>query len=229
MIRNAARAGIPGVKYNLTFLGVPRTDADRRAAGGADYSTFVYDRGEAGAAAHRGRAGRRRRLLGADHLLPRAGRAGGGGIQGARWRCHPQDPAMPQGKGWRGVETVLGSVDGLKRFIAIKESPYHGLNFCQGTVSEMLEKPGEEIFDVIRYFGIAQQDLQRALPQHRRRLPELPRDVHRRRRRRHAEGDARLQGGRLRRDDDAGPRAADRGRRRRASRRSRSRSATSRR
>ena len=48
---------------------------------------------------------------------------------------------------------VLGTVDGLKRFVAIAESPYHGLNFCQGTVSEMLEKPGEQIFDVIRYFG----------------------------------------------------------------------------
>ena len=32
-------------------------------------------------------------------------------------------------------------------------SKYHGLDFCQGTVSEMLRKPGEEIFDVIRYFG----------------------------------------------------------------------------
>ena len=70
-----------------------------------------------------------------------------------RMGCHPQDPGMPKGKGWRGVETVLGSVDGLKRFVSIKESPYHGLNFCQGTVSEMLAKPGEEIFDVIRYFG----------------------------------------------------------------------------
>ena len=28
-----------------------------------------------------------------------------------------------------------------------------GSNFCQGTVAEMLEKPGKEIFDVIRYFG----------------------------------------------------------------------------
>ena len=51
-----------------------------------------------------------------------------------------------------GVNRVLGSVEGLKRFIAIVDSPYHGLNFCQGTVSEMLENPGEEIFDVIRYF-----------------------------------------------------------------------------
>jgi mannonate dehydratase len=48
---------------------------------------------------------------------------------------------------------VLGSPEGLKRFVAIKESAYHGLNFCQGTVSEQLEKPGEQIFDVIRYFG----------------------------------------------------------------------------
>ena len=70
-----------------------------------------------------------------------------------RLACHPQDPGMPRGKGFRGVETVLGSVDGLKRFVSIAESPYHGLNFCQGTVSEMLEKPGEQIFDVIRYFG----------------------------------------------------------------------------
>jgi len=37
--------------------------------------------------------------------------------------------------------------------VSIKESPFHGLNFCQGTVSEQLEKPGEQIFDVIRYFG----------------------------------------------------------------------------
>ena len=60
---------------------------------------------------------------------------------------------MPPGKGFRGVETVLGSVDGLKRFVEIKASPYHGLNFCQGTVAEMLKNPREEIFDVIRYFG----------------------------------------------------------------------------
>jgi mannonate dehydratase len=60
---------------------------------------------------------------------------------------------MPRPKGFRGVDRVLGSVDGLKKFIDLKPSPMHGLNFCQGTVSEMLEKPGEEIYDVIRYFG----------------------------------------------------------------------------
>ena len=44
-------------------------------------------------------------------------------------------------------------MDGLKRFVELSPSPSHGLNFCQGTVSEMLKKPGEEIYDVIRYFG----------------------------------------------------------------------------
>jgi mannonate dehydratase len=48
---------------------------------------------------------------------------------------------------------VLGSVEGLERFVAYRESPYHGLNFCQGTVSEMLQDPRREILDVIRHFG----------------------------------------------------------------------------
>src|SRR5438132_5929758 len=33
------------------------------------------------------------------------------------------------------------------------ENPYHGLNFCQGTVAEMLDDPAREIFAVIRWFG----------------------------------------------------------------------------
>ena len=64
---------------------------------------------------------------------------------------------MPPLTGYQGVETVLGTVDGLKRFISIQESPYHGLNFCQGTISEMLAEPGKEIFDVIQYFGSRQK------------------------------------------------------------------------
>src|SRR5579885_1456042 len=43
MIRNAAQAGIPAVKYNMSILGVVRT-APTRGRGGALYSTFVYDK-----------------------------------------------------------------------------------------------------------------------------------------------------------------------------------------
>jgi hypothetical protein len=39
------------------------------------------------------------------------------------------------------------------RFVTMHESPYHGLNFCQGTIAEMLDDPAREIFAVIRWFG----------------------------------------------------------------------------
>jgi len=68
-----------------------------------------------------------------------------------RLACHPHDPPLPPG--FRNVNRVLGTVEGLKRFVRIAESDYHGLNFCQGTVAEMLEDPGEEIYEVIRWFG----------------------------------------------------------------------------
>ncbi len=45
MLRNVARAGIPSVKYNLTFLGVPRTEPTP-GRGRARYSTFVYATGK---------------------------------------------------------------------------------------------------------------------------------------------------------------------------------------
>jgi mannonate dehydratase len=151
MIRNTGRAGIPGLKYNLTFLGVVRT-APTPGRGGAEYSTFVYDQakqdppltkaGPVGADAYWERI-----TYFLERVVPVAEE------YKVRLAFHPQDPAMPADKGYRGVQTVLGSVEGLKRFITIKASPYHGLNFCQGTVAEMLKKPGEEIFDVIRYFG----------------------------------------------------------------------------
>jgi mannonate dehydratase len=151
MIRNTARAGIPSLKYNMTLLGVVRTESTP-GRGGSRYSTFVYDKakqdppltqaGVVGADAYWERI-----TYFLERVIPVAEE------HKVRMCCHPQDPGMPPGKGYQGVETVLGTVEGLKKFVSIKASPYHGLNFCQGTVSEMLEKPGEQIFDVIRYFG----------------------------------------------------------------------------
>jgi len=151
MIRNTALAGIPSVKYNLTLIGIPRTPPTI-GRGGARYSTFVYTEGvQDPPLTLAGRVDEdtywERITYFLERVVPVAGE------YKVRLACHPQDPGMPRGKGWRGVETVLGSVDGLKRFVSIAESEYHGLNFCQGTVSEMLEKPGEQIYDVIRHFG----------------------------------------------------------------------------
>ena len=154
MIRNSARAGIPALKYNMTILGVVRTERTP-GRGGASYSTFVYDQThqarqeppltEAGAVSAEQMWERITYFL--KRVIPVAEE------HKVKMACHPHDPGMPKDKGFRGVNRVLGSVDGLKRFVEIAPSKYHGLNFCQGTVSEMLANPGREIFDVIRYFG----------------------------------------------------------------------------
>jgi mannonate dehydratase len=151
MIRNTARAGIPALKYNMTFLGVVRTESTK-GRGGATYSTFVYDKAKPPAPlTAAGPIGEdvywERITYFLTRVVPVAEE------YKVRLACHPQDPGMPRGRGFQGVETVLGNVEGLKRFVSIAESPYHGLNFCQGTVAEMLDKPGEQIFDVIRWFG----------------------------------------------------------------------------
>jgi mannonate dehydratase len=168
MIGNCSRAGVHLVKYNLTILGVVRSEKTS-GRGGSSYSTFDY--AEA------------RRLwrppgtpdgtvgdpsvdpplpgispISADVMWERIEYFLNRVVPVAeeykvRIACHPHDPGMPAATGFRGVHRVLGSVEGMKRFVEIHPSPYHGLNFCQGTVSEMLVSPSVEIFDVIRYFG----------------------------------------------------------------------------
>jgi mannonate dehydratase len=136
MIRNTAEAGIPALKYNLTFLGVVRTEPTK-GRGGAQYSTFSYAKArqeppltEAGPVPADIYWDRITYFL--ERVVPVAEE------HKVRLACHPQDPGMPPGRGYRGVETVLGSVFGLKRFVSIHESPYHGLNFCQGTYDGMM-------------------------------------------------------------------------------------------
>jgi mannonate dehydratase len=149
-IRAAGKAGIPALKYNLTLLGVVRT-GKVPGRGGALYSSFDYEK-TAKADEKLGEAGRvgaaemwERITYFLDRVVPVAEEAK------VRIACHPNDPRVPDG--FRGVSCVLGTVEGLKKFVEIRSSAYHGLNFCQGTVSEGLKEPGKEIFDVIRWFG----------------------------------------------------------------------------
>jgi len=151
MIRNCAKAGIPAVKYNMTILGVVRTESTQ-GRGSARYSTFEYAKAkqdppltEAGKMSAEKMWDRITYFL--KRVVPVAEE------YKTRIACHPHDPGMPMDVGYRGVIRVLGSVDGMKRFIDINPSPYHGLNFCQGTVSEMLKDPNKELPAVVRYFG----------------------------------------------------------------------------
>ena len=98
MIRNAAKAGIPSLKYNLTLLGVVRT-ANTPGRGGARYSTFVYDEAqqdppltEAGPVSADVYWERITYFL--ERVIPVATE------YKVRMACHPQDPGMPPGKGY---------------------------------------------------------------------------------------------------------------------------------
>ena len=154
MIRNCAKAGVPAIKYNMSLLGVLRTERTP-GRGGSTLSTWrLREAKTSGKFKPVTKAGPvnadqywERITYFLDRVIPVANE------HKIRMACHPHDPGVPPVEGFQGIDAVLGTVDGLKKFISIRESPYHGLNFCQGTVSEMLEDPGKEIFDVIRHFG----------------------------------------------------------------------------
>ena len=150
-IRNCAATGVRTLKYNMSILGVVRSG---KVPGRGDtmYNKWNY-----------------REALAQNKPLTRAGNVSEAEFWDrieyflarvvpvaneykVRIACHPQDPGMPP-EGYLGIHNVLGTIDGLKKFIGLHESPYHGLNFCQGTVSEDLYHPNDELPDVIRWFG----------------------------------------------------------------------------
>ena len=150
IIRNCAAVGIPAVKYNLNLLGVLRT-APTEGRGGSRRSTWRLE--EAKEEPPLTAAGQVTEELAWERISYFLERVVPVAEQyRVRIACHPHDPGVPP-SGFRGVARVLGSVDGLRRFVSIRESPHHGLNFCLGSLAEMLQNPGTEIYDVIREFG----------------------------------------------------------------------------
>ena len=150
-VRMAAEAGIRGLNYNITLLGHLRTGA-RFGRGGARLSSFEYDKlDQSRPEFEGGPADEDEMWERIDHwlktIIPVAEEYR---IQMA---CHPSDPGIGFGRTYRGVARPLGMAEGFKKFIDLYDSPYNGLNFCQGCMAESLENPSTEIYDVIRYFG----------------------------------------------------------------------------
>ena len=151
VIRMAGEAGLRGLNYNITILGHLRTDSSQ-GRGGAVLSTFQYDKLDQSLGAFEGG------VVGEDTMWERIDYFLQQIIPVAdeyrvQMGCHPSDPGIGIGKTFRGIARPLGMVEGFQKFIDLYDSPYHGLNFCQGCMSEALENPSEDIFDVIRYFG----------------------------------------------------------------------------
>ena len=150
-VRMAGEAGIRGLNYNITILGHLRTPS-KTGRGGATVSTFELDKLDQSAAEFEdGPADEDEMWERINHwlqeIIPVAEE------YKVQMACHPSDPGIGVGNTYRGVARPLGMVDGFKKLIELYDSPYNGLNFCQGCMSESLENPAEEIFDVIRYFG----------------------------------------------------------------------------
>lgn len=149
LIERLAVVGIPAAKYNLNIIGIPRTPPEE-GRGGSRNAAFRWDKTDQNAAP--GTAGvlsEHENWARVEHFLRTVVPVATSSK--VRLACHPHDPYTPPG--YKGVTRVLGTVEGLKRFVQTEESPYHGLNFCQGTVGEMLDDPRTEITDVIRWFG----------------------------------------------------------------------------
>lgn len=149
MIENIGKAGIPAAKYNLNLIGIPRT-AMEPGRGGSLNEAWRWEHADHHAAPGlAGELSEEENWERIDYFLQKVIPV----AESARVRlaCHPHDPYTPPG--YKGVTRVLGTVEGLKKFVMLRESPYHGLNFCQGSIGEMLENPAHEIDDIIRWFG----------------------------------------------------------------------------
>ncbi len=148
-IEAAAKAGVRTLLYNLAVLPVVR---GKRVPGrgGVTYSHFDYEEMRDGAPHPAGPLSAddawERITYFVERVIPVAEQ------YGVRMGCHPHDPGFPAGVGYRGIERVLGSIEGVQRFVELSPSPFHGLNFCQGTIAEMCTSP-ESVYAAIRYFG----------------------------------------------------------------------------
>ncbi len=150
MIEVADEADIRLLNYNLTILPILRSERTP-GRGGASYSTWELAKAQDAPLTQAGNVSAEemwdRITYFLERVIPVATE------HRVRMACHLPDPPTPPG--YRGVTRVLGlpNAEGMKRFIDIAPSDYHGFNFCIGSFAEGLEDPGTEIFEYVRYFG----------------------------------------------------------------------------
>ena len=149
-IENAGEAGLRGLNYNFHTVHYPIYRTERTPGrGGTTYSTFDMSKFDNETLTEVGRVSRDEAFERAAYFLERViPVAEANNVQMA---CHFNDPPAPV---LRGIEWWNYPVfEGLKRFVELVDSPYHGFNFCCGTASEGLENPSEELYEIVRYFG----------------------------------------------------------------------------
>ena len=148
MIRQAAEAGIPAVKYFLCEMENQRTESIPPGRGNSRYSTWDLEKADDSPRYDEPVTARQnweRITHYLERVVPVAEECK------VRMACHPCDPWLPPG--FKGVDRVLGGPEGFRRFITICESDYHGVNLCLGCMAEASTDPRAEVPEIIRYFG----------------------------------------------------------------------------
>lgn len=151
MVRTAARAGLDSLRYNTCILPIDRTEPEA-GRGGYYHGAFRLEKVPKEEQARLTKAGRvtaemhwERITYLLDRMIPVANE------YTVRMGNSQEDPPTPDG--YKGVDKVLNDFEGMKRFIEIQRSPFHGWNFCIGSIAEMLKDPATEIYPFIKYFG----------------------------------------------------------------------------
>ena len=144
-IRVAGKVGIPVVEYNWYALRAMGGYYQEPGRGGARLAAHDYERsrrlptlpdvGEHSAA----------QLWDALRALPQSRRPG----RRARRRPARRPPQRPARPRYRGIEQILGTVDGLKRVCEIVSSPANGITFDTGVTREM----GSNVIESIQWFA----------------------------------------------------------------------------
>ena len=143
-LTNMGRAGIPVLGYHFMVLSVWRTSNTTPGRGQARVTSFDYDLVKDAPLTELGEISDDQMWDNYTYFLkavmPVAEQAG------VKMCLHPDDPPISP---IAGVARIFRSHESLKRLTEIVPSDYNGLEFCQGTVSEM----PEDVLDAIRYFG----------------------------------------------------------------------------
>ncbi len=151
MIRTASRAGIDSLRYNTCILPIDRTQPEE-GRGGFRHTAFRLDRypvAEREKLTPAGRVTAQMHWERIEYLLARIVPV----AEECRVRLGNSQEDPPTPPGFRGVDKVLNDFEGMARFIEICRSPYHGWNFCLGSIAEMVADPATEIYRFIEYFG----------------------------------------------------------------------------
>ncbi len=149
-IEAVGKTGIPILNYWLNFMSAERSPGWASGRGGIRYSHFDYEEMKNAPMHPVGPISAEQAWEWIEYFIKRV-------IPVAeeykvKMACHLDDVSVPPGAAYRGIVPVLSNIAGVKRFIDLHPSPYHGLLFCQGCASEFSTNP-EQVYEAIRYFG----------------------------------------------------------------------------